>query len=129
MNYTEIEMEWMKEILRDKEEEIWTLKANVEFLHSCLDDRDKSIELMKEENIKLKEENEKLEEDNINLISFNEHYSPNVIVKYEDRYEIAYKEELIENAKLCDKMRRLEEENKSLREENKRLSDFLECEA
>ena len=70
---------------------------------------------LEEENKKLKEKNEKLEEDNINLISFNEHYSPDVIVKYEDRYETAYNEERIENAKLCDKMRRLEEENKKLK--------------
>ena len=56
MNYTEIEMEWMKEILRDKEEENKTLKDKIEFLTSCLDDRDKSIELMKEEIKKLKAE-------------------------------------------------------------------------
>ena len=35
-------------------EENQTLKDNVEFLHSCLDDRDKSIELMKEELDKIK---------------------------------------------------------------------------
>ena len=36
------------------EEENKTLKDNVEFIHSCLDDRDKSIEIMKEENKKIK---------------------------------------------------------------------------
>lgn len=36
------------------EEENRTLKDNVEFLHSCLDDRDKSIAIMQEENKKLK---------------------------------------------------------------------------
>lgn len=38
------------------EEENKTLKDNVEFLHSCLDDRDKSIAIMQEENKKLKDE-------------------------------------------------------------------------
>lgn len=37
------------------EEENKTLKDNVEFLHSCLDDRDKSIAIMQEENKKLRE--------------------------------------------------------------------------
>ena len=37
------------------EEENETLKDNVEFLHSCLDDRGKSIAIMQEENKKLKE--------------------------------------------------------------------------
>jgi len=43
-------------------EENKTLKDNVEFLHSCLDDRDKSIAIMQEENKKLKKENEELKE-------------------------------------------------------------------
>jgi len=60
MNYTEIEMEWMKEILREKEEEIKKLNERIRFLEQCLDK---------------------------------------------------------------------EKVNKSLREENKRLSDFLECES
>lgn len=47
--------EQLEQLLIDKEEEIWTLKANVEFLHSCLDDREKSIEIMKEKYEKLKE--------------------------------------------------------------------------
>ena len=46
-----ISMERYKEL----EEENRTLKDNVEFLHSCLDDRDKSIAIMQEENKKLKE--------------------------------------------------------------------------
>jgi hypothetical protein len=36
------------------EEENKTLKDNVEFLHQCLDDRDKSIQYAEEENKKLK---------------------------------------------------------------------------
>ena len=67
---------------------------------------------LEEENKKLKEKNEKLEEDNINLISFNEHYSPDVIVKYVDRYETLYNEVDIECAKLRDENRKLKEELK-----------------
>lgn len=48
--------EQLEQLLIDKEQENKTLKDNVEFLHSCLDDRDNSIELMKEEIKKLKEE-------------------------------------------------------------------------
>ena len=40
--------------ITELEEENRTLKDNVEFLHSCLDDRDKSIAIMQEENEKLK---------------------------------------------------------------------------
>ena len=47
--------EQLEQLLIDKEEEIWTLKANVEFLHSCIDDRDKSIELMKDKINKLED--------------------------------------------------------------------------
>lgn len=46
--------EQLEQLLIDKEQENKTLKDNVEFLHSCLDDRDNSIELMKEEIKKLK---------------------------------------------------------------------------
>jgi predicted nucleic acid-binding Zn-ribbon protein len=44
-------------------EENKTLKDNVEFLHSCLDDRDKSIQYAEEENKKLKEKIKRLEFD------------------------------------------------------------------
>ena len=40
-----------KDYLNDRDtlrEENSTLKANIEFLHQCLDDREKSIELLKE---------------------------------------------------------------------------------
>lgn len=47
--------EQLEQLLIDKEEEIWTLKWNVEFLHSCLDDREASIELMKEKINKLED--------------------------------------------------------------------------
>ena len=44
----------LKKFIVELEEENQTLKDNVEFLHSCLDDRDKSIEIMKEELDKIK---------------------------------------------------------------------------
>ena len=56
MNYTEIEMEWMKEILRDKEEEIKKLKAELERMNELLSNvarcseqyRGKMISIMEE---------------------------------------------------------------------------------
>lgn len=47
-------LEQKNEQIKQLEEENKTLKDNVEFLHSCLDDRDKSIAIMQEENDKLK---------------------------------------------------------------------------
>lgn len=44
-------------------EENQTFKDKIEFLTNCLDDRDKSIEIMKEENKELKEKLEKWEKD------------------------------------------------------------------
>ena len=73
------------------------------------------LEQLEKENKKLKEENKKLKEERVDLISFNENYSPDVIVKYVDRYETLYNEVHIECAKL--------------RDENKKLkSDLSECE-
>lgn len=48
-----------------------TLKDNVEFLHSCLDDRDKSIQYTEEENKRLKAEKDKLYIDYENLSNCN----------------------------------------------------------
>ncbi len=53
MYYTEIEMEWMKEILRDKEEEIKKLKSDLSLV---IKERDDNIK----QNKKLKDELEKL---------------------------------------------------------------------
>jgi len=50
------EINMLEQECADLEEENKTLKDNVEFLHSCLDDRDKSIAIMQEENKKLREE-------------------------------------------------------------------------
>ena len=53
MNYTEIEMEWMKEILRDKEEEIKKLNERIRFLEKCLDNKEKVNKSLREENKRL----------------------------------------------------------------------------
>ena len=57
MNYTEIEMEWMKEILRDKEEEIKKLNEKIRFLEECLDNKEKVNKSLREEleNLKAKD--------------------------------------------------------------------------
>ena len=50
-------METIKEEKKaELEKEIETLKDNIEFLHSCLDDRDKSIAILQEENLRLSNE-------------------------------------------------------------------------
>lgn len=58
-------MEWKYKTEKAKNEELEeenrTLKDNVEFLHSCLDDRDKSIAIMQDENKKLKSDLEECE--------------------------------------------------------------------
>lgn len=49
-------LSWLIERCYNAEEENKTLKWNVEFLHRCLDDREGSLELMKEENERLENE-------------------------------------------------------------------------
>ena len=56
--YSDLELE-----IQDLEKENKTLKDKIEFLTSCLDDRDKSIAIMQEENKKLKKKTEKLEKE------------------------------------------------------------------
>ena len=58
MDYTEIEIEWMKEILRDKEEEIKKLKERIRFLEQCLDNKEKVNKSLREELENLKEKKE-----------------------------------------------------------------------
>ena len=53
MNYKEIEMEWMKEILRDKEEEIKKLNERIRLLEQCLDNKEKVNKSLREENKRL----------------------------------------------------------------------------
>ena len=49
-------MMYTDEVIRELMEENKTLKDKIEFLTNCLDDRDESIELMKEENKMLHKE-------------------------------------------------------------------------
>ena len=53
MNYTEIEMEWMKEILRDKEEEIKKLKSDLSLVIKERDDNIKQNKKLKNKILKL----------------------------------------------------------------------------
>ena len=125
MNYTEIEMDWMKEILRDKEEEIKKLKSDLSLV---IKERDDNIE----QNKKLKEYNRRLKQGNDDLRKQNSYRNKIVDIIPQDEKSVA--EETIQD--LQERIRFLEQcldnkekVNKSLREENKRLSDFLECEA
>lgn len=56
MNYTEIEIEWMKEILRDKEKEINRLEEENKKLNENIAWYEKEEDRLREENKKLKEE-------------------------------------------------------------------------
>ena len=166
MNYTEIEMEWMKEILRDKEEEIKKLKSDLSLVIKERDDnikqnkklksdvsvyksqmnayKEKYLALLKantelvEENRRLKEafeiadmcvnnitkKNEKLKSD----LAFKNTMLDNVSAEYDSSQDVIKKlKERIRFLEQC--LDNKEKVNKSLREENKRLSDFLECEA
>lgn len=124
MNYKEIEMEWMKEILRDKEEEIKKLKSDLSLV---IKERDDNIK----QNKKLSEENGQLKKD----LAFKNTMLDNVKAEYESSLNIIIKlnkriKELEQcNLNLQTWIDNKEKVNKSLREENKRLSDFLECES
>ena len=80
------EINMLEQECSDLEEENKTLKNNVEFLHSCLDDRDKSIAIMQEENKKLKEKVETLELWLDNKEKLNEEYRKQ-LDKYKRQYE------------------------------------------
>ena len=118
--------------IEELEEENGTLKDKIEFLTQCLDDRDKSIELMKgtvaqymidgETELQLNgnigtllEENKKLKEDFDN-------YKNKVS---EDMKEIV--KDQTENIKLFDRIKgeykKLEEENRELKKENELLKE------
>ena len=129
MYYTEIEMEWMKEILRDKEEEIKKLKEERD---NFMLKYSKAVEEKILETNKLCTERNKLEQENKKLKAENEYRNKIVDIIPQDEKSVA--EETIQD--LQERIRFLEQcldnkekVNKSLREENKRLSDFLECEA
>lgn len=117
MYYTEIEMEWMKEILRDKEEEIKKLKSDLSLV---IKERDDNIK----QNKKLSEENGQLKSD----LAFKNTMLDNVSAEYDSSQDVIKKlKERIRFLEQC--LDNKEKVNKSLREENKRLSDFLECES
>jgi septal ring factor EnvC (AmiA/AmiB activator) len=100
----------MKEILREKEEEIKKLKSDLSLVIKERDD-----------NIK---QNKKLKSD----LAFKETMLDNVKAEYESSQDVIKKlEERIRFLEQC--LDNKEKVNKSLREENKRLSDFLECES
>ena len=115
----------MKEILRDKEEEIKKLKSDLSLV---IKERDDNIE-----------QNKKLKDDLLSYIRRNEDlreqnsYRKKIVdIIPQDEKSVA--EETIQD--LQERIRFLEQclDNKekvniSLREENKRLSDFLECES
>ena len=82
------------------------------------------IEWLKEQNKKLSEENGQLKKD----LAFKNTMLDNVKAEYESSQDVITKlKEKIRFLEQC--LDNKEKVNKSLREENKRLSDFLECEA
>ena len=111
MNYTEIEIDWMKEILRDKEEEIKKLKSDLSLV---IKERDDNIE----QNKKLKEENS-YRKKIVDIVPQDEKSVAEETIK-DLQERIRFLEQCLDNK---------EKVNKSLREENKRFSDFLECES
>ena len=153
MNYTEIEMEWMKEILRDKEEEIKKLKSDLSLVIKERDDNIEQNKKLKEYNRRLKQGNEDLKEQNKKLSEKNGQLKSDLlsyIRRNEDlREQNSYRKKIADIIPQDEKsvaeetikdlqerirfleqcLDRKEKVNKSLREENKRLSDFLECEA
>ena len=147
MNYSEIEMEWMKEILRDKEEEIKKLKSDLSLVIKERDDNIKVneffkktnselwnfIEWLKEQNKKLKEafeiadmcvnnttkKNEKLKSD----LAFKNTMLDNVKAEYECSQDFIKKlKERIRFLEQC--LDNKEKVNKNLREELQRYKDM-----
>ena len=132
--------------LRDKEEEIKKLKSDLSLVIKERDDNIKVneffkktnselwnvIEWLKEQNKKLNEYNRRLKQANEDLRKQNRYWNKIVDIIPQDEKSVA--EETIQD--LQERIRFLEQcldnkekVNKSLREENKRLSDFLECES
>ena len=84
----------------------------------------KHIEELEEQNKKLSEENGQLKSD----LAFKNTMLDNVSAEYESSQDVI--KELQERIRFLEQcLDNKEKVNKSLREENKRLSDFLECEA
>ena len=120
MNYTEIEIEWMKEILQDKEEEIKKLKSDLSLV---IKERDDNIE----QNKKLKEYNRRLKQGNEDLRKQNSYRNKIVDIIPQDEKSVS--EETIKD--LQERIRFLEQcldnkekVNKSMREELQRYKDM-----
>ena len=118
---------------KELEEENKNLKDNVEFLHSCLDDRDKSIAIMQEENKKLKGDIKKWEDRRMvklaEIYNIPTKYLTTAIVKNEwfsSWYDTVKKKMLHELWFDRLDVQDLLEENKNLKEENKNLRDGIE---
>ena len=145
MNYTEIEIEGMKEILQDKEEEIKKLKSDLSLVIKERDDNIEQNKKLKEYNRRLKQGNEDLKEQNkelkddlLSYIRRNEDLREqnsyrNKIVDIIPQDEKSVAEETIKD--LQERIRFLEQcldnkekVNKSLREENKRYKDLWDSE-
>ena len=100
--------------VRKLEEENQTLKDKIEFLTKCLDDRDKSIEL-------LKEENKKLSEWKIIYASEKEQRHHVDILEENRKLKEANKNLIIQRDAYCKDYERAEEENRNLKERIKEL--------
>ena len=96
MDSKQIEIEWMKELLKENELEIWRLRKDIKNLKEDLAFKSTMLD-----NVRAEYES-----------------SQDIIKKLQER--IRFLEQCLDNK---------EKVNKSLREENKRLSDFLECES
>ena len=103
----------------------WFLKWEIKTLVDKLRDKEEEIKKLKEYNRRLKQGNEDLRKQNsyrnkiVDIIPQDEKsVSEETIKDLQER--IRFLEQCLDNK---------EKVNKSLREENKRLSDFLECEA
>ena len=124
----------------------WFLKWEIKTLVDKLRDKEEEIKKLKEYNRRLKqgnddlkEQNKELKDDLLSYIRRNEDLREqnsyrNKIVDIIPQDEKSVAEETIQD--LQERIRfleqcldRKEKVNKSLREENKRLSDFLECES
>ena len=116
----------------------WFLKWEIKLLLDKIRDKEEEIKKLNEYNRRLKQGNEDLKEQNKKLksdLAFKDTMLDNVKAEYESSLDIIRKlnariKELEQcNLNLQTWLDNKEKVNKSLREENKRLSDFLECEA
>ena len=127
MNYKEIEIDWMKEILRDKEEEIKKLKSDLSLVIKERDNNIKQNKKLREERDFFKEQAILWRKDYKNEYEQNSYRKKIVDIIPQDEKSIA--EETIQD--LQERIRFLEQcldnkekVNKSLREELQRYKDM-----